>query len=398
MTKKERIILLLLASINFTHILDFMIMMPLGNFLMPHFNITPHQFSIIVSSYSFAAFATGIVAAFFVDRFDRKKVLLFGYSGFIIGTILCGLAPGYELLIAARIMAGLFGGLIGAQVLSIVADSFGYEKRGRAMGYLMSAFSVASVVGVPFSLYLAKIISWHAPFIFVGILGIIIVPMIIRFMPAMNTHLLNNDDRPDTMEIFTGLINNKQQLLALSFSAFMIMGHFLIIPFINPFMEFNVGFTKDQTPVIYMVGGAATLISSPLFGKMADKYGKLRVFGICAFISLFFIFTITNMPAINFYLVLLVMGLWFVVANGRTVAAQALISNVVTSQQRGSFMSFNSSIQQAAIGLASVTAGYMVQKDSADKILHYNWVGYLSLLVIGCCIYIGYKLGERKNN
>ena len=396
MTKKERIILLLLASINFTHILDFMIMMPLGNFLMPYFHINPRQFSIIVSSYSFAAFTTGIVAAFFVDRFDRKKVLLFGYSGFIVGTILCGLAPNYILLIGARVMAGLFGGLIGAQVLSIVADSFPYEKRGRAMGFLMAAFSVASVVGVPFSLYLAKIISWHAPFIFVGLMGLVIVPLVMRFLPEMKSHMLHKDDQPAIKEVLSRLVNDPQQLRALSFSALMIMGHFLIIPFVNPYMEFNVGFTKDQTPMIYMVGGAATLVSSPLFGKMADKYGKLKVFGFCTAISLVFIFMITNMPVINFYVVLTVMGLWFVVANGRTVAAQALISNVVGAGSRGSFMSFNSSIQQAAIGIASVIAGYMVQQDAGNKILHYNRVGYLSLLVLGACIYIGYKLGERK--
>lgn len=396
MTKQERIILILLASINFTHILDFMIMMPLGNFLMPHFNITPHQFTLIVSSYSYAAFATGIVAAFFVDRFDRKKVLLFGYTGFIIGTILCGLAPTYLLLIAARTMAGLFGGLIGAQVLSIVADSFAYEKRGRAMGYLMSAFSIASVIGVPFSLYLAKLFSWHAPFIFVGALGLLIVPIVIRYMPAMNTHLISKAERPDTMDIINNLFSNKQQLIALGFSAFLIMGHFLIIPFINPYMEFNVGFTKDQTPLIYMVGGAATLISAPLFGKMADKFGKLRVFTICAILSLVFVFAITNMTALNFYFVLLIMGLWFVTTNGRTIASQALISNVVNSSQRGSFMSFNSSIQQAFIGSASIIAGYIVQNDGHNKIVHYNWVGYLSLLIIGSCIYIGFRLGERK--
>ena len=398
MTKKERIILLLLASINFTHILDFMIMMPLGNFLMPHFNISPHQFTLIVSAYSYAAFVTGIVAAFFVDRFDRKKVLLFGYSGFIIGTLLCGLAPTYLSLIAARIMAGLFGGLIGAQVLSIVADSFEYEKRGRAMGYLMSAFSIASVVGVPFSLYLAKLFSWHAPFIFVAALGLVIAPLVIRFMPAMNTHLISKDERPDTKDIISNLFSNKQQLIALSFSAFLIMGHFLIIPFINPFLEFNVGFSKDQTPLVYMVGGAATLISSPIFGKMADKYGKLRIFSIAAFISLVFVFAITNMPVINFYFVLLIMGLWFVVTNGRTIAAQALISNVVSSQQRGSFMSFNSSIQQAFIGSASVIAGYMVKNNSEHKIIHYNWVGYLSLFIIAACMFIAYQLGERKTD
>ena len=266
------------------------------------------------------------------------------------------------------------------------------------MGYLMSAFSIASVIGVPFSLYLAKIFSWHAPFIFVGVLGLLIVPMVIRFMPAMNTHLMSKEERPGTKNIIINLFSNKKQLIALTFSAFLIMGHFLIIPFINPFMEFNVGFTKDQTPLVYMVGGAATLITSPIFGKMADKFGKLRVFAISAFISLLFVFTITNMPNVNFYLVLMIMGLWFVASNGRTIAAQALISNVVSTQHRGSFMSFNSSVQQAFIGTASIIAGYIVKENGQGKIIHYNWVGYLSLTIIAGCIYLGYRLGERKTN
>ncbi|RYY81219.1 MAG: MFS transporter, partial [Chitinophagaceae bacterium] len=170
MTPKERILLLLLAAINFTHILDFMIMMPLGNYLMPYFRISPQQFTLLVAAYTVSAGISGFIAAFFVDGFDRKKVLLFGYTGFLLGTIACGFAPSFYALLAARLVAGLFGGLIGAQVLSIISDVFPYERRGQAMGSVMSAFSIASTLGVPFSLYLANLISWHAPFLLVGFL------------------------------------------------------------------------------------------------------------------------------------------------------------------------------------------------------------------------------------
>src|SRR5688500_14705426 len=191
MSRQEKILLFLLAAINFTHILDFMIIMPLGNYLMPYFHISTAKFSFIVSAYSYAAFVSGIIAAFVIDRFDRKKSLLFGYIGFIIGTLLCGLAPDYKFLIAARILAGLFGGLIGAQVLSIVADSFTYERRGQAMGYLMAAFSVASVLGVPISLYLANLISWHAPFILVAGMGAFLIPLTYKYLPPMTAHMVN---------------------------------------------------------------------------------------------------------------------------------------------------------------------------------------------------------------
>ncbi len=297
-----------------------MIMMPLGNYLMTYFNINTHQFSIIVSAYSYSAFTSGIIAAFVVDNFDRKKVLLVGYCGFVIGTVLCGLAPNYLLLIAARIMAGLFGGLIGAQVLSIVADTFPYEKRGRAMGFLMASFSVASVIGVPFSLYLSNIFSWHAPFILVGALGIFIIPMVMKYLPAMREHI-KDEKKLKIGETLNVIFSRMQSIIALALSATLMLGHFLIIPFINPYMEFNVGFTRQQIPLIYMVGGGLTLFSAPLFGRLSDKYGKRRVYIICAVASLLFIFLITNMPAIEFYWVLLVTGSWFIVANGRSISS-----------------------------------------------------------------------------
>ena len=145
MNRQERIILILLASINFTHILDFMIMMPLGNYLIPHFSISTQYFSMIVAAYPLTAFVSGLITAFFVDRYDRKKVLLFGYIGFLLGTFFCGIAAGALFLMLARVVTGLFGGLICAQVLSIIADVFPYEKRGRAMSSIFMAFSAASV-------------------------------------------------------------------------------------------------------------------------------------------------------------------------------------------------------------------------------------------------------------
>jgi predicted MFS family arabinose efflux permease len=392
MSRQEKILLFILAAINFTHILDFMIIMPLGNYLMPYFHISTTKFSLIVSAYSYAAFVSGIAAAFIIDRFDRKKSLLFGYIGFIIGTLLCGLAPDYKFLIAARILAGLFGGLIGAQVLSIVADTFAYEKRGRAMGYLMAAFSVASVLGVPLSLYVANLVSWHAPFIMVALMGFLLIPLIIKYVPPMKDHIVPSATSKPA-EAFLVIFSRKNAILAIALSALMVFGHFLIIPFLNPFMEFNVGFTKNQIPLTYIVGGCATLFSAPFFGKLSDKKGKLQVFTICSFLTLPLVYFITNMPAIAFYYVLVATGIWFIVANGRMIAAQAMVSNVIEPQYRGSFMSVNSSLQQLFVGSASLVAGLIVTNDKITrKIFHYDWVGYLSIAILAFCIFLGYAL------
>ena len=394
---KERILLLLLASINFTHILDFMVMMPLGNFLMPYFKITPQLFSFVVAAYSIAAAVSGFSAAFFVDRFDRKKVLLFGYIGFIIGTICCGLAPNYALLLTFRIVAGLFGGLIGAQVMSIVADSFPYEKRGQAMGILFSAFSLASIVGVPFALFLADSISWHAPFILIGVLGILIIPAVMKYLPSMTGHIYAaNEQREKPFQVLKSLFKNNQQVLALALSGFLMLGHFLIIPFLNPFMEMNVGFSAGQRNLVYIVGGIASFVSSPIIGKLADKYGKHKVFYIFAAFSLIPIFLITNMPAIKYYYVLMVTGVWFALSSGRSIPAQAIITNVVRPEQRGSFMSFNGCIQQLFTGMASLIAGMVVIVGAGGKIEHYSWVGYLSIAIVFGCMFIARMIHTTK--
>jgi predicted MFS family arabinose efflux permease len=396
MTTKEKLILFLLAAVNFTHILDFMIMMPLGNYLMPYFNTSSRQFSMLVAAYTFSAGISGFLAAFFVDNFDRKKILLFGYSGFLIGTLCCALAPSYGVLLFSRILAGVFGGLIGAQVLSIIADLIPYERRGAAMGIIMAAFSVASVFGVPFSLYLSNIFNWHGPFFFVAGLGIVLVPFLIRSLPRMDSHI-NQDKggRVNPLVLLKDIRRDKDQLLALALSATIMLGHFIIIPFLNPFMEFNMGFSKKQTPMVYMIGGALTLITSPILGRMADRVGKHRLFVIMAILVLIPVAIITNLPAIPFLAVLCVTGFWFVVSSGRMIPAQAMVSNVVSPERRGSFMSINSSVQQIFVGLASVLAGIIVVKTPSNAILHYEITGYVSIAITLLSIVFVTKLNTR---
>lgn len=389
MTRQERFLLFLLALLNFTHILDFMIMMPLGNYLMPFFGITPRSFTYLVSAYTISASITGFLSAFYVDRFDRKKVLIIAYAGFILGTIACGIAPGFGWLLLARIVAGMFGGLIGAQVLSIIADTFSYERRGMAMGSIMSAFAVASTLGVPFSLYLANMISWHAPFLFVGVCGIAILPLLYRFIPSMSGHIVEADaDGNRKWLLLKNIFLNARQRNALIFSSVVMMGHFMIIPFVNPYMEFNNGVSRQLTPMIYLVGGIASFFASHLLGRLADRFGKLKVYSIAVFSALPLIFAITSIHGIPFVWMLVIFAAWFVSSSGRAVTAQALVSHVVKPEQRGSFQSFNSSMQQLGTGLASLIAGWMVVRGENGKILHYEQVGWLSIALLLISIFM----------
>lgn len=393
MSKKERIVIILLAALNFTHILDFMIMMPLGNYI----KVSAMQFSILVAAYSITAFFSGLAIAMYIDRFDRKKSLLFAYIGFVLGTLACGFASTYGLLLAARIVAGLFGGIIGAQVLSIVADMFVYERRGRAIGAVMGGFAAASILGVPISLYLTNFFqqNWHVPFLLIGSIGLIFIPLIIHFIPSMTSHIQKKGINNSPFAVLICVCKVPAQRSALIFSGLLMMGHFLIIPFINPYLEFNKGFSKDLTPMIYLSGGIASLLAAIYLGRLADKRGKLSVFSVSVFFSLFMVLIITGMPNVPFTVVLVFFAIWFIVATGRIVTAQAMISEVVKPDQRGSFMSVNGSVQQLGSGLAALFAGGIVVTERSGKILNYNWVGYLSILVLLLSLVYGRKIFRR---
>ena len=229
-----------------------------------------------------------------------------------------------------------------------------------------------------------------------------------KYLPSISGHLklvevqdaanekLGKKTATSIKDVFASVFSNRSQTLALLLSGLLMMGHFVIIPFINPYMEFNVGFTKDQTPLIYMVGGVCAMASSTFIGKLADRLGKLKVFTVCLLLSLLPIFLITNMPSIPFYYVLIVFGFWFTFSTGRNIPAQAMISTVVNPEQRGQFMSFNSSFQQLFTGAASIIAGLIVVRDAQGKIYHYNWVGYLSITIVFACWFIGRMLAKKQ--
>ncbi len=397
MTKKERIIIFLLATLNFTHILDFMIMMPLGNYLMPYFKISPQQFSLLVASYTIAASLSGFIAAFFIDSFDRKKVLIVAYSGFLIATMSCGFAPSYHLLLIARLIAGIFGGLIGAQVISIISDLFAYERRGRAMGAVMSAFAIASVIGIPLALYLSNLISWHAPFILIASLGLILIPFLLKFLPDVSGHLVPGQKPSINTDGLKQVLSQKRQVLALLFTGFIMFGHFLVVPFINPYLEFNLGYSKTITPLIYLVGGIAAFFSSNILGRVSDKIGKLKVFRVCLLVSLPLVIMLTNLVTIPYWIVLFLFGCWFTVSTGRGVTSQALVSNIADTKFRGSFQNFNSSLQQAGTGIASLVAGFVVVENEGGKIGHYSRLGYLSVIALLVALILGQYLFGKKS-
>lgn len=392
MSKNERVLLWVLALVQFTNIMDFMIMMPLGPQLMRLFYITPQQFSILVSAYTFTAGIVGFLFSFYIDRFDRKRALQIAYIGFTTGTFACAMAPGYEVLIAARILTGVFGGILGAIVLSIVGDAFPFERRAAAMGMVMASFSAASVFGVPFGLFLATEFSWHMPFVALVIAGLLISVLIHYFIPEMRKHITENNPDHRRIDSLLNILKNRNQVTALCMMMLIMLGQFTIIPFIAPYMVSNVGFSEHQLTYIYLLGGAATLISSPYIGKAADRFGKQFIFMCFALLSIIPLFLITNMPPAPVILVLAVTTLFFVFVTGRGIPSSTMISGTVSASSRGSFMSINSCVQQLSSGLASFIAGTIVVRDGAGRLLHYPYVGYIAIGATLLAIVLSKKL------
>jgi predicted MFS family arabinose efflux permease len=376
--RRERFFLFALAGIQFTHILDFMIMMPLGPQFIKAFSINTHQFGLLLSSYTFAAAIAGVFATYYIDRFERRQLLLRLYICFIIATVACGFAPNYHSLFIARACAGAFGGILGSLVQTIVADSIPFERRGKALGTVMAAFSVSTVAGVPLSLFLAnhiEILGWRAPFIFIGLISVLVLYIGYRNIPQISGHLDHVHEGSRFQQIYDILIA-RQHLRAFLFMGLIMLTGFSVIPYIALYLTANVGVADSYISLIYLCGGLATLMSSRLIGHMADQHGKVRVFRILAIVSLIPIIVTTNLVPVPLWVVLINSTAFFILISGRMIPAMAMVSQLVEPKIRGTFMSLVGSVQMLASGIASVLAGAVVTITADGKMEHYNLVGY----------------------
>lgn len=390
MTKDQKLVFYLLACVQFTNIMDFMIMMPMGPILMKAFDITAREYSFLVSAYSISAGICGFIAAFFVDKFDRKNVLTIAYIGFLIGTFACAIAPTYSMLMLARIVAGIFGGVLGSQVIAIVGDTISYEHRAEGLSIVMAAFSTASVLGVPLGMYLASNISWHVPFMFVVVVGFVNLLLIYRYLPSLRGHINLSLIKLSPFAVLINISKDANQLRALALSSVVIFGHFCTIPSLSPYLTINVGMSVDHVSLIYLVGGAITIFSARIVGRIADQKGKYLIFATCGTLFLIPVFLMTHLQSgASLALILFITSMFFLFANGRTITLQAIVSGVVNNEQRGGFTSINSSMIQLGSGAASLVGGLIVEKASNGTLLHYNWVGYMSIFFMILGIIIG---------
>lgn len=379
--RRERLFLLVLAAIQFTHILDFMIMMPLGPQFLHELNINTHDFGLLLSSYTFAAAISALLGASFVDRFDRRRLILTLYFLFMLATLCCGLAPGYGFLLVARALAGIFGGLLGSLVTTTIADTIPFERRGKAMGLVMMSFSISTVAGVPLGLTLANLIpslGWRAPFFFIVLLCAGALVLAWRVLPSLTGHMAREREGSVFQQLLE-VARHREHLKAFAFMSVIMMSGFMVIPYISLYTTSNVQIDIHQIAWIYVCGGLATLVSSQLIGRLADRYGKRRVYTAVATVGLIPVLVTTHLVPVPLWVVLINSSFFFVLNSGRMIPGMALVSAVPSPQLRGSFMSLLSAVQMLAGGVATLVAGVIITRNPAGLIEHYDIVGYISV-------------------
>ena len=393
-TSYQKFAIFALAITMFTVVLDFMVMSPLGDILMKSLNIKPAHFGLAVSAYAFSAGISGLLTAGFADRYDRKKLLLFFYTGFIAGTLLCGIANTYPLLVGARIITGLFGGVIGSISMAIVADLFDLQHRGRVMGFMQMGFGASQVLGIPIGLYLANFWGWHAPFLWVGIMAIIVAILISVKLKPLTKHLAVQQDK-SALKHLLHTLSKKDYRIGFSATALLSIGGFMMMPFGSAFAINNLHITQHQLPLLFMVAGLSTLIIMPLVGKLSDKVDKFKIFVAASVWMAVVVVIYTNLSVTPLWLVMVFNVLMMCGIMSRMVPSSALITAVPVLQDRGAFMSVNSSLQQIAGGIAAAFAGLIVvQKDKFSPLEHYNTLGYIIVGISAVSAFLLYRVSK----
>jgi predicted MFS family arabinose efflux permease len=380
-TGYERFVVLLLAFLQFTIVLDFMIMGPLGALLMPALHITPQQFGLVVSVYAFSAAASGLLAAGFADRFDRKRLLLFFYCGFLVGTLLCGLAQTYPFLLGARIVTGLFGGVIGSISMAIVADLFPVEVRGRVMGTVQTAFAASQVMGVPLGVFLSNHWGWHAPFLMIVLVSSAVGVVIVLRLKPIDGHL-KLQRAGSSFQHLQKTLGRKSYLRTFAATMLLATGGFMLMPFGSAFSVHNLGISLEQLPLVYMVTGVTTFFAGPMIGRFSDRLGKYRTFCVGTGLACVVVPIYCSLGTTGLSLVILLNMLLFIAITARIIAASALISAVPEAADRGAFMAVNSSLQQLSGGVASGSAGLIVSQTADGRLLHYETLGYVVVVAM----------------
>ncbi|GAA4338384.1 MFS transporter [Mucilaginibacter gynuensis] len=397
-TAYQKLLIGILALLQFTVILDFMVLSPLSDILMKSLNVTPAQFGWVVSVYAFSAGGSGLLAAGFADKFDRKKLLVFFYAGFILGTFGCAMATSYHLLLAARVVTGLFGGVIGAISMAVVTDIFELNQRGRVMGVLQMGFAGSQVLGIPIGLYFANLWGWHAPFLMIVGLAVLLMLVMVLKMQPVNKHLALQSEKNAFLHLGHTVSNSRYQTGFLA-TAFLSVGGFMLMPFGSAYLINNIHISQHSLPMVFLCTGISSIVIMPFIGKLSDKLNKFHLFTGGSILAIIMILIYTNLPPVPLWLVVVVNMIMFMGIMSRMIPATTLNTGIPEMADRGAYMSISSSLQQVAGGIGAVIAGLIVsQSGKGAPLQHYGTLGIVVAAVITACIFFVYRVSVMVQN
>ena len=392
LTRYQWLTVAILALTQFTVVLDFMVMSPLGDLLMKDFKVKPDQFGIVVSSYALAAGISGFLTAGFADRFDRKRLLVFFYSGFILGTLFCGMAESYNQLVWARILTGLFGGVMSSISMAIVADIFSLEQRGRVMGFMQMGFGLSQIVGIPLSLFIADMYHWQTPFYLIVGLSVGMLLAILFALKPINAHLTLKREN-SAFKHLLATIKNRNYRIGFMATAFMSLGGYFMMPWGSAFAVNNVGISQKELPLLFMIVGISTFMIMPLIGWLADKVNKFQLFMLASLVMIGSVLAYVHLGETTLFVLIVVNIFMMGGIMARMVPSQALTTSVPEAKDRGAFMSINSSLQQMAGGVAAMIGGKIVwQYSPSAPLMNFDLLGYVVIAVILINIYLTYRV------
>jgi predicted MFS family arabinose efflux permease len=390
----QKFIIAILAFLQFTIILDFMIISPLGDLLMKQLNLATSQFGSVVSIYAISAGVSGILTAGFADKFDRKKLLLFFYTGFLLGTICCGFAWNYHTLLLARLVTGVFGGVVGSISMAIITDVFSLQQRGRVMGFVQMAFAGSQILGVPIGILLANQWGWHSTFFMVAGVALVIGIVVLIHVKPLTTHLAIQRDKTPLQHLWH-TIQKKDYRTGFLATAMLSMGGFMLMPFTSAFLVNNVHILQERLPVIFFCTGLASMVIMPLVGRLSDRIDKFKIFTVGSILASIMIVIYTNLSPVPIWVVIIINIILFMGIMSRMVPATTLNSAVPEPYDRGAYMSINSSLQQMAGGFAALCAGLVVvQETKTSPLEHFNWLGYIMVGIITLCLFLVYRMSQ----
>jgi predicted MFS family arabinose efflux permease len=390
----QKFVVAVLAFLQFTIVLDFMVLSPLGALVIPTLKITTAQFGLIVSAYAFSAGLSGFLTAGFADRFDRKKLLLFFYCGFLVGTLLCGLASDYHLLLLARMVTGVFAGVVGSISFAIVTDLFPLEMRGRVMGVIQTSFAASSVLGIPLALLLSTRWGWNSPFFMIVAVCAVVGGMIFIYMRPVAEHLKHHPDRSPLHHLIH-TVSNRVYLQGFATTGLLTVGGFMLMPFMSVFIVHNIGLPVGQLPLLYLITGAFSIVSGPLIGRASDALGKFKVFAFGCVVTIVMVVIYTHLHFNPLWVLVVTVVLLQVGIFSRMISASALMSALPKPADRGSYMSISSSLQQVSGGISSIVAGLIVVQTPEGPLLHFDTVGYVLVCTTLLSLALMYLIDRR---